>query len=291
MIARLHANSLAVNATDTTPSDAPTSNTASSAAVPSSAAAPAAAPTGGGQHEHLEATKRYYDEFARRYDDRRGGRVPGGYHDMLDDLELGFLRRYAHHKTVLEVGCGTGLLLQRMTDFASAAEGVDLSPGMLQHARDRGLTVKLGSATALPYHDATFDVACSFKVLAHVRDIHTAINEMLRVVRPGGTVVAEFYNPHSMRALVKRYGPAGRIGQRTTEAAVYTRFDTPAQVTSMLPPTAHIIDSRGVRIFTPAAKALRIPLLGKLLNGAERALCDSPLSRFGGFWIAAIRKG
>ena len=191
---------------------------------------------------------------------------------------------------MLEVGCGTGLLLQRMSAFAKSAEGVDLSPGMLEHARERGLTVKEGSATALPYEDERFDVACSFKVLAHVRDIRTALAEMTRVVRPGGTVVAEFYNPHSLRALVKRYGPAGRIGQQTTEAAVYTRFDSPAQVDAMLPAGTRRIDQRGVRILTPAAKMLRLPVLGTLMRGAEEQLCDSPLARFGGFWIAAIRK-
>ena len=37
---------------------------------------------------HLDATRAYYDEFSTRYDDKRGGRVRGGYHDLLDDLEL-----------------------------------------------------------------------------------------------------------------------------------------------------------------------------------------------------------
>ncbi len=58
----------------------------------------------------------------------------------------------------------------------------------------------------------------------------------------------------------------------------------------MLPAGARVVDSRGVRIVTPAAKALRLPLVGSLLRSAEHSLCDSPLSRFGGFWIAAIRK-
>jgi ubiquinone/menaquinone biosynthesis C-methylase UbiE len=238
----------------------------------------------------LGATRAYYDDFAARYDDRRGGRVPDGYHDLIDDLELDFLARYATSRTVLEVGCGTGLLLERMHRFAREACGIDLSEGMLARARARGLDVVQGSVTALPFADDRFDVACSFKVLAHVREIRHALREMLRVVRPGGTVVAEFYNRRSIRALVKRFGPPGAVSDTTTEAAVFTRFDTPREVRSYLPAGATLVGSRGVRIVTPAAAALRLPAVGRALRAVEWRLCDSPLRAFGGFWIAAIRK-
>ena len=240
---------------------------------------------------HLEATRKYYDEFSRRYDSQRGGRVPGGYHDMVDDLELGFLERFARGLDVLEVGCGTGLLLERMAEFSRSTRGVDLSPGMLEHARARGLRVDEGSATELPYEDESFDVVCSFKVLAHVRDIRLALEEMSRVTRPGGTLVLEFYNRHSLRALVKNLGPAGRISEGTTERAVYTRFDSARGIAAMLPRGMQIVASRGVRIVTPAAAALRLPIVGSVLRSVEERLCDGPLARFGGFWIAAIRKG
>jgi ubiquinone/menaquinone biosynthesis C-methylase UbiE len=238
----------------------------------------------------LGATRAYYDEFSRRYDEQRGGNVPSGYHDLIDQLELDFLARFATGKSVLEVGCGTGLLLERMREFSAHARGLDLSEGMLHRARERGLDVVLGSATDLPFEDASFDVACSFKVLAHVRDIERALYEMARVVRPGGTVVAEFYNRQSLRALVKRLGPAGAISDSTTEAAVYTRFDSPREVERYLPSGTHIIASRGIRIVIPAARSLGLPWIGKVLRAAERALCDSPLRRFGGFWVAAIHK-
>src|SRR5579862_7866011 len=142
--------------------------------------------------DHLGATRAYYDEFSARYEDRRDGRDPGGYHDLIDELEVGFVERWGRGRDVLEVGCGTGLLLRRIAGFARSARGVDLSPGMLERARARGLDVVVGSATSLPFPDASFDVACSFKVLAHVRDIRTALAEMSRAVRPGGHVLAEF---------------------------------------------------------------------------------------------------
>ena len=113
---------------------------------------------------------------------------------------------------------------------------------------------------------------------------------LLRVVVPGGMVVAEFYNPYSLRALVKRFGPAGAISATTDESAVFTRFDRPDDVAALLPPGATIVDRRGVRIVTPAARFLQVPLLSDVLRRAEHLLCDTPLATFGGFWIAAIKK-
>lgn len=237
-----------------------------------------------------ESNRRYYDAFSENYEAHRGENDPGGYHDLLDELETDFVRRYGEGREVLEVGCGTGLILRRIREFAKVARGVDLSPGMLEKARQRGLDVVLGSATELPFPDQSFDVTCSFKVLAHVPEIERALAEMVRVTRVGGTVLAEFYNPYSIRGLLKRFGPAGKIAQGAHERHVYTRFDSPFKIEQLLPPGTKIIDARGVRIATPAAKVMRVPPLRRFFRSAEYALCDSPLRVFGGFYIAAIRR-
>jgi ubiquinone/menaquinone biosynthesis C-methylase UbiE len=239
---------------------------------------------------HLDATRAYYDDFSRRYEAKRGGKDPGGYHDLIDDLEVDFVRRFGSGGDLLEVGCGTGLILARTASFAKSAKGVDLSPGMLERARDRGLSVSEASATELPFPEATFDVAYSFKVLAHVREIERALSEMTRVVRKGGFVLAEFYNPRSFRGLAKRFGPPGAISESKDESAVFTRFDTPEQAQAYAPAGTRFVAARGVRIVTPAAAALRLPLVGDVLRRAEWLLCDSPLRAFGGFWIGAFRK-
>jgi ubiquinone/menaquinone biosynthesis C-methylase UbiE len=233
----------------------------------------------------------YYDEFSDRYERYRGKGDPGGYHALVDDLEVDFAVRYGAGGDVLEVGCGTGLILERLVPIARRVEGIDLSARMLDRARARGLSVRQGSVLELPYPDATFDVTCSFKVLPHVEGIQRALAEMARVTRPRGVVIAEFYNPMSLRGLVKRFGPPGAISDRTTERSVFTRFDLPWKVKHLLPPGFRIVDSRGVRIVTPAAMAMRIPVLRGMLRAAEWTLADSWLSVFGGFWIGAIARG
>src|SRR5262245_10920760 len=124
----------------------------------------------------------YYDDFAGWYE--RDRHLP--YHRMLDDLEVELVERYGRGKDVLEVGCGTGLILDRVRVFARHASGIDLSGGMLARAAARGLHVAQASATALPIATASVDVAYSFKVLAHIPPIAHALAEMARVVRPGG---------------------------------------------------------------------------------------------------------
>jgi SAM-dependent methyltransferase len=181
-------------------------------------------------------------------------------------------------------------VLERIAAFAGSARGIDLSPNMLEQARARGLDVTLGDATALPFADATFDVACSFKVLAHVRDIDRALAEMARVVRPGGFVLAEFYNPHSLRGVIKRLAPPGKVARGVNEGHVYTRFDSPAVARHRAPPGCRFVTARGVRITIPGALVMRVPVLSAAFRRAEHALCDSPLARFGGFWIAAFQK-
>src|ERR1700679_1426780 len=109
----------------------------------------------------------YYDDFAGWYERER--HLP--YHRMLDDLEVGLVERYGTGKDVLEVGCGTGLILHRAAQFARTARGIGLSAGMLAQAAARGLPVVQASATELPIATASVDVAYSFKVLAHIPDI------------------------------------------------------------------------------------------------------------------------
>src|SRR5689334_3937856 len=198
----------------------------------------------------------YYDDFAGWYERER--HLP--YHRMLDDLEVELVARYGTGKDVLEVGCGTGLILERVAGFARTARGIDLSAGMLARARARGLAVAQASATALPIATASVDVAYSFKVLAHVHDIAAALREMARVVRPGGWVLAEFYNARSIRRLVKALKPPTAVSERTHDEHVYTRYDGAAEIRRYLPPELAWTATRGIRVITPVAQVLEVPV-------------------------------
>jgi ubiquinone/menaquinone biosynthesis C-methylase UbiE len=248
------------------------------------------APESSGPVDDTDKSREYYDEFSKGYETRRGKNVPRGYHEMLDELESGFVEKFGRNKDVLEVGCGTGLVLTRIARFARKAEGIDLSPGMLEKAREKGLHVTEGSATELPFQSESFDVTCSFKVLAHIPDIESALSEMARVTRKGGMILAEFYNPWSIRGLLRNLGPKKQIGSTKNEADVYTRFDSPLRARELTPSGCAFRGARGVRIVTPAAQIVDAKIVGPVFYKAEQLLADSPLRGLAGFYIARYQK-
>ena len=175
--------------------------------------------------------------------------------------------------------------------MARSAIGLDLSRSMLGLAQHRDLPVLQGSLTALPLPDQSVDLVYSMKVLAHVPPIREALAELARVVRPGGHLLLEFYNPRSLRYLAKLVGGAAPIAEGTTDRDVYTRYDTLKTARSYLPDNLEFVGVRGVRVVTPVSQVFRVPLLAALFERAERAVCDWPVLRgLGGFLILIARK-
>ena len=233
-----------------------------------------------------QRARQYYDDFSRSYERERGH----GYHQMIDDLELQVTAPYARGARVLELGCGTGLILARVAEIADQVVGIDLSEGMAQHARERGLDVRIGSVCDLPFDDDEFDLTYSFKVLAHIPDIDAALREAARVTRPGGHLLLEFYNPWSLRYLAKKVAGPQPIGDDRTEADIFTRWDSPRAIPKLLPPNVELVNYRGVRVLTPFAAVHRIPWLARRLSLAELLAGRSLLRYFGGFLIAVLRR-
>ena len=95
---------------------------------------------------------------------------------------------------MLDVGCGTGALLYRISQTHSANQlaGVDPVPEMLAIARQRlGSAVELreGWAESLPFESEQFDVVVSCNMFHYVREPIAALREMERVLRFGGQLV------------------------------------------------------------------------------------------------------
>lgn len=231
--------------------------------------------------------RNYYDQFAAGYEKERHH----GYHALIDRLELAATLPLAAGARVLEAGCGTGMILRAVAPVARAAVGIDLSQGMLAQAHARGLQVVHGSVTDLPFADGEFDLAYSFKVLAHVERIDLAMSELARVVKPGGHVIAEFYNPYSLRGLIKRLKRPTAISESANDHQVFTRYDTLPAIKAYLPPSLRVVDVRGVRILTPTSAVHDVPLLGPAIAAMETRAATAPLlRRLGGFMVVTTQK-
>jgi 2-polyprenyl-6-hydroxyphenyl methylase/3-demethylubiquinone-9 3-methyltransferase len=92
---------------------------------------------------------------------------------------------------LVDLGCGAGVLAPHIAHLGHQHVGVDVVPGSAALARDRGITVLLGDARAIPLSDGCADVVVAGEVLEHVPDLDRVVAEATRILRPGGTLVID----------------------------------------------------------------------------------------------------
>lgn len=132
--------------------------------------------------------EQYWDRKSTTYDKEIG---------VLDRRVFGDSRRWACSQAageVLDVAVGTGLNLPFYTDDV-VITGLDISKRMLDLARSRAqdagreVTLRQGTAHALPFDDASFDTVVCTLGLCAIPDHEAAVDEMVRVLRPGGRLI------------------------------------------------------------------------------------------------------
>jgi len=88
----------------------------------------------------------------------------------------------------LEIGCGTGIHAARVRSLGRVPIGIDISSGMLRHARSR-LPIVRANGDALPFPDASFTNVLAVMIHTDVEDYSVVLREASRVLVRGGTLV------------------------------------------------------------------------------------------------------
>jgi 2-polyprenyl-6-hydroxyphenyl methylase / 3-demethylubiquinone-9 3-methyltransferase len=145
---------------------------------------------------------------------------------------------------VLEIGCGGGLVSEELARREAHVVGLDPSSEALEaartHARQGTLGARLyfmqGYAEHLPFADGSFSVIVCLDVLEHVRNLHTTMQEIARVLAPGGVFIFDTIN----RTLFSRIALLW-IGERffahrglVPGLHSYRAFIKPAELTAVL---------------------------------------------------------
>lgn len=133
-----------------------------------------------------------YDKKAAALIDR-SYQTPEIVNQRLRTLSAMALRR---GESVLDAGCGTGLLLEQQALAVGSqgrAEGVDSSKDMLERASERcadmsQVQLQQGNVETLPFEDASFDAVSCTQTLLYVENLAKALAELQRVLKPGGRI-------------------------------------------------------------------------------------------------------
>jgi ubiquinone/menaquinone biosynthesis C-methylase UbiE len=166
------------------------------------------------QHSHSAHADRFhkvihFDEWAKNYDASPLQFLlfaPTHVAVIEAALDVG-----ARPKDILDLGCGTGRLLQRAADTWPTATfiGVDAASVMVDQARraregDDRFLFEVGDAAAIPFEDACVDLVFSTISFHHWADQRGGVREAARVLRPGGLfVLADFRPPLLLRPILR----------------------------------------------------------------------------------------
>ena len=107
------------------------------------------------------------------------------------DRRLEMVRRFVDldGARILDVGCGIGIYVRHFRRFSDDVHGVEVEPERVAEASAELPNIVEGRGEALPYLDDHFDLVFSNEVVEHVDDDRRTAAEMVRVTRPGGSIV------------------------------------------------------------------------------------------------------
>ena len=154
--------------------------------------------------ERRAAADRYFAEVADRWD-----RLRSRYYDEAD-VEAAILDAAGPgpFPVMVDLGTGTGRMLELFAPLCKRLEGLDASHQMLTVARanlDRTArgraSVRAGDVRATPFADAEADLVVIHQVLHFLDDPQAALAEASRILKPGGTLILADYDPHDLEAL------------------------------------------------------------------------------------------
>jgi dolichol-phosphate mannosyltransferase len=124
------------------------------------------------------------------------------------------------HGRVLDVGCGSSIILQSL----NYAVGLDVQRNKLRYMRRYGLPLVQGSVLALPVRSGAVDCVICSQVIEHIPDDPAILDELTRVLRPGGLLIlgTPDYSTVGWRVIEPLYGLAAPGGYKDEHITHYT---------------------------------------------------------------------
>ena len=131
--------------------------------------------------------RKHYDTVADTYDHHYDHHRGKKYHTHLSNY---LVKALPEGGNLLDIGCGTGLFIEKYIRNGGSGTGLDISEGMVAKARCRcpDCEFLVGTGEKLPFEDNSFNAVSSVLVFSYVKDPAAMLAEVYRVLEPGGSV-------------------------------------------------------------------------------------------------------
>jgi ubiquinone/menaquinone biosynthesis C-methylase UbiE len=134
-----------------------------------------------------EKIRKHYDTIADTYDHHYDHHRGKNYHTHISNT---MMRALPEGGNLLDIGCGTGLFVEKYRQHGGTATGLDISRKMIEQARKRCTDSEfaVGTGEKIPFRDNSFNAVSSLLVFSYVRDPAGMLSETYRVLQPGGAI-------------------------------------------------------------------------------------------------------
>ncbi len=216
-------------------------------------------------------------------------------------------------KPMLEIGYGTGWLLNEFVEAGAKVHGIDLSKSHYELCRHRfriaDVDIRIASAENIPFGDESFDLVVAWGVLHHASDDQRCYDEVYRVLKPGGRCLMMLYRKggiqYVLHKLIKKGVLRGGLIKHgfDVEKFINSVTDVHFDGSPGAPISRHYSRDGLIRRFRRFSKieleitgswgelshipAGRLPISDWMLSDAAR---ERLLKRFGGFWIVNLAR-
>ena len=207
---------------------------------------------------------RKFEELANRWWDRNSEFKP--LHD-INPLRANWIDSLAPvaEKTILDVGCGGGILCEALAQRGAYVTGIDMGEAPLAvgnlHKLESGVTVNYEKSTAEDYaktHAASFDTVTCLEMLEHVPDPCSVVAACAALCKPGGTLFFSTINRNPKSYLLAIIGVEYVLRMLPKGTHEYSKFIRPSELGQWIRQAELEIDQMTGLLYNPITKAYKL---------------------------------